>query len=644
MKRAGAVTTIRGEDLLRFVVLSGLLLCVLPGPLLSAEEVETTEPELLSLFPLVGQRGTTLDAQIRGRELGGSYAVWLQADGLTAQLEKVEVVEEGATQDEEADPSGEKTEENLPVYRVLVRIAIDATAPVGPYFIRIVSPQGLSNAVPFRVVDESVVMEAEEPHQTVKQAQPVSFPAIVNGRLTNPGEVDYYSLNAFEGQEISLEIVLAQSFEPRLALYRPTGSWLDPNRPTRILSNEDGSSDLIPVKTRVTYRPLQEGRYAVEVSSLFGKGSPDCSYQLRIAPSKESFGSGHEAPGRQRTWRARTFSRRLESDWITTLHSRTVIADEGPSAGDAVDTSTQRAGESSDVPADAVELTEVARIPASVSEREPNSSVNNALKISIPAIVEGSIDRPGDIDSFRFRVNPGQKLAFEIEAPESKPPHFHPRMGVIDAEDRELFTNLHKRISLINNNAERLVYFQSVEPKVVYTFTAEGEYFLQVRDITSRYGSASYTYRVLVRSQIPHVGEVLIGEFDPLNLQVSELDRINLVRGQAKKLTIFTSHEEEFTGDVSFAVTGLPQGVQAFPAAEVNNTTKPTDVTVAPERVLAKTQETTVVLLAEADTPPTRMPVTIRLHCRPIVKGKPGSNLLVREIPLMVVKARQPKG
>ncbi len=644
---------------MHFLFFFSFLLCVLTGPLWSAQEVETPDPELLSLFPLGGQRGTAVEAQIRGRQLGGSYAVWPQSDGLTARIKKVEEVEEGSAEDEkEEDPSGDETEEKLPVYRVVVRIDIDHTARIGTHPIRLVSPKGLSNAVWFRVVDEPVIVEGEASHQTAQQAQPIGYPATLFGRITKAGEADYYSFDAAEGQEIAFEVVMTEGCDkadrfpegaaiyPRLSLYRGNGSWLDPHRPTRVLFQEERSSDMVPVRSRLTYRVLQGGRYALEVSSLFGTGSPDCSYQLRMAPSAEPSGLRQEPQIPPGEWRARSFRRKLENDWIATLRSR-MVETEGSSATGTQGASTRARGAVSDEAVEVVEGVEAAASPSLVRERDPNNNPEEALQISLPSILEGTIEQPGDIDSFRFQVKAGQRLAFEIETPEAEPPHFHPRLGIVDTEDQELFTNVHKKISLFNNNAERQVYFQSVEPKVIYTFDAGGEYVLQVRDITSRYGDPSYSYRILVRSQIQHVGEVLLGELEPANRitgKVTVLDRINLVPGQAKKLTIFTSHEEGFTGDVSFSMTGLPPGVEAFPAAEVNDTTAPTDVTVKPEIVLPKRQETTVVLLPEGDAPLTRTPVVVRLHCRPILKGKPGSTLLVREIPLMVVKGMEPDG
>ncbi len=611
----------------------------------------TADPELLSLFPMGGRPGTTVDVQIRGTRLEGSYAVWFESEGLRAAIKTLEEV-----------PADEKVKENIRpytaeeerlVYRVSVEIEIGHSARIGTYPIRLVSPQGLTNAVLFRVVEAPVVLEASTPHHAARQAQAVSLPTIVYGRLAKPGEQDYYALDADEGQEISFKAIFSEGcrtgypprpspLRPRLALYGSRTSWLDSRRPHRILFNEERSSDLIPVSSRVTYRVAEPGRYALEVSSLFGKGTPDCPYQLRISSLEGSSAIEEPTHSPRGEWRERAFSRKLDKGWIAGLRLRAVDQEDDWSTSGRGSTSAQVQSLRSDPASEPVEVGAATGTLSSRREREPNDSVGNALGISLPLILEGTIERPGDIDSFEFNLEAGQKLAFEIETPQVAPPHFNPRVGISDAAGREQFTNVHSKISLYNNFAERQVYLKAVEPKVVVTFDSGGKYFLQVRDLTSRYGDPSYAYRVLIRPQIPHVGEIWL----------DKIDRFNLVPGEAKKLTILTSHEEGFTGDVAFSVTGLPSGVEALAAAEVNDARAPMEVTVNPEMILPKTQETTIVLLTAAAASPTPMPAVIQLHCRPILEGEPGSTLLVREIPLMVVKAtdspkeetRKPRG
>ncbi len=605
-------------------VVPSFLFCAILGltsSLFAAEEPRTSDPELTSLFPLAAQRGTIVEAEIRGHRLAGAYGMWLQTEGLRGRIKRVEVVESETSPhpEEEKDSPGEKSEKKLPVYRLALQIEVDHSAPSGTHPIRVVSPNGLSNEVSFRVVDGAVLRETRASHRTAQEAQPVPLPATVCGTIGAPGEVDYYSLEAAVGQKIGFEMIHGAGFEPRLILYQPNGSWFDSNRPSRLLFDEQLSTDIIPIEPRMSFTVPREGRYALGVSSLFGKGSSNDSYQLRISLGQESSASGREPGQKPAIWRERTFTRALGSDRIATLRARTVgTPDYLSKTGSA---KSERAHEGATTESAAL-------IPHSIRESEPNDSVQEALQISVPSIIEGHIGWPADIDNFRFRVEAGEKLAFEVETPAAGPPHFNPRFGIVDDRDRELFSNVHRRVSLYNNMAKPHVYFKKVEPKVIYTFDAGGDYLLQVRDITSRYGGRGYVYKMLVRPQIAHVGEVVL----------NESDRINLIPGEARKLTISTSYEEGFKGDVSFAITGLPPGVEAFPAVEVDDSPEPMDVAVTPEMLEPTMQESAIILLAKADTPPTRFPINLRLHFRPIVEGSPGPNLLVQRIPIMVVE------
>jgi hypothetical protein len=333
------------------------------------------------------------------------------------------------------------------------------------------------------------------------------------------------------------------------------------------------------------------------------------------------------------SWRARSFNRKLTDDWPMVLQARSVQQSGSP-AQLAAGSSGSAAAPPSNAKQDAPEQGQSAVPPRLFQEQEPNDAASESLEISIPALIEGSIDHAGDMDSFKFKVKAGQKLAFEVETPQTRPPHFNPRLALVDSANRQLFSNVHRRVSLYNANSERHVYLKNVEPKALYTFDKEGEYSLEVRDVTMRYGGPSYAYRIMVRRQIPHVGELSIGE----------TDHINLVRGKAHKLNISTLHEEGFAGEVSFSFDGLPKGVQVFPAAPVNDIRAPSEITENAEIIEPKKQQTLVVLLADREAPVTRMPVTIQLYGRALQNGEPGPAMLIREIPMMVVNEEPPAG
>lgn len=608
----------------------GILACLLSIPLCPAAAEEHPEPTLSSLFPLGGQRGTTIQVQFRGKHLHEVNSLWMRSDSFQARIKSVDPIGEAAVQSTENGKENKSSD-----YRVIVQMHIDSSAPTGLHPLRLVSKQGVTNALEFRVVDQPVIVETDVPGHSAFELP--RLPVIIQGRLAEPGEVDDFVFQALEGQDLSVEVLREPGGglqglltfhrrplppEVRLALFGPKGSWLDPDRRPRILFSEERSFKPVPLHTRGTHRVTKSGQLMLAVSSIFGKGHPDFSYELQL------FSGDHcpvEKAGQDdplgTDWLGRTFDREVGADWLDLIESR--APDENQvSSGRSVETGSVEAGETiSPSRKRAIEQT---------IEREPNDTRNEALAVSVPSVIAGTVDGPGDIDIFQFQVEPGQRLAFEIETPEIKLPYFNPRVSVVDAQDREIFTNIHRRLAVYNSMGEEEQYPRSLLPKVIYNFDTGGQYFLQVRDITSRYGGPGYAYRLLVRPQIPHVGQVVL----------EQTEHLNLVRGQARKLTISTSREEEFTGDVAFSFQGLPPGVDFLPTAEVTETPphELSDMPVNPELILPKVQKTTITLLATAAAPLTEIPVVVRLRLQFIVKGKPAAKLLVCEIPLMVVR------
>ena len=556
---------------------------------------------MLSVFPLGGQQGTTLEVQMRGKNLGETYAVWLDGGDFKARVDRIDEIEL-----KEYDLVT-KAWKSQPGYRVSLQVEIDGSAEAGTYAIRAVSPQGVSNALPFRVTSDPVLTETEGPHQTPGEAQKLQFPVVVNGKISQGGELDFYGFAAAEGQELTFEVISHLGIEPTLTLYEPTGSWFDPNRARELafhlgklstpasLHTFDGMPQY--EKPRLTYRFNRKGHYLVQVGAHLSKGGPDCPYQFRIAPAEPKAareeGNG-SVQGMPSTWGG--FSRKLEPDRLERLWSRTVRETADPSA-----------------PA--------AGLPRLV-EAEPNQSTGQAQEVAVPSIVEGSIDRPGDVDHFRLRVEDGAKLAFEIETPGVTPPFFNPRLTILDAEGNESFNNIFRRLG-----RQFQFYSKTVEAKTLHTFESGGEFTLQVRDVTSRQGDRSFVYRLLIRPQIPHMGDVEVKE-----------DRVNLRAGRAAKLTLVTAQEEGFAGEIVLRMENLPPGVEALPGTELEPEKGINPDEGPKERFVPKSQKTTVLLVARGDAPATPMPRMIRIVARPVLGGSLGPPQFVQEVPLMVLR------
>ena len=595
-------------------------------------ESRAQEPQIISLFPLGSGPGTVFEVEIRGRNLEGAHAVWLDCSDLKAEVLKLEPI------DLDDKPKGEQDEKERDGHRILVEVNVDQGARIGTHALRVISPRGISNTLWLQVNSEPIITEREGTFNRPAERQVVNFPVVINGRIGEKGEVDYYGFDASHDQNLLFQVFPGnwptRSQVPLLALYEPTGSWFDANRLTRLTSNTQS----ILHTRNLTHAFKKNGRYLAEVGELNRQGGADYAYQLRIVPVDRSTPSeGEQWPARAHPilhWQERDLARKIDAERLGTLWSRTVRVPEkqesagtkgsrGP--GDRSGTTAPPEEESMDLPA----------VPGPVTravEQEPNETRSQALEVEVPSIIEGAIERPGDVDYFKFRVESGQKVAFEIETGRN-PSLFNIWMQVWGSAGEKVLTNLYKEVGGDGDD-----WLKKVEPKVIYTFEKDGECFLKIRDLTSRYGGAEFTYKVLIRPQIPHVGEVKVNLTADLEGKESgEEDHLNLVIGRATKLTVITEQEEGFDGEVVVLVENLPAGVRAFPAAVAEPKTVPPLPAMNKERFRPESQKVTIMLVTSANAPATRTPTFADVKVRPIVDGHPGTPLFVRQISLMVV-------
>jgi len=605
---------------------AALLVAAFPaGPLQAQEAVPPTEPSILSVHPLGARAGSTLEVEVQGYLLEGARAVWFEQGGLQGRVRDVRAVPAEGNSDSEA-----AGEEKPVLMGVRVKLEIPSDALAGVHRFRLVSKRGVSNALMFRVNADAVLDETGQPHQTPSTAQQVAVPAVVNGRVVSDGEEDFYAFELTEARELRFEVFCKTpgkppddvGLDPELTLYEPTGSWFDKERTTRLAYNDDPSSYHVSRLPQLTYRFRKKGRYLVGVGAFLGGGSPHFSYQLRIADSSSPTFAQLDRNGGNRVpvpWNERAFRRPVASGRLALLESRSAVSNgtgaDGRLTNGAASSRGQpvRSGANGRGNRSSIVL---------VKEQESSERAGNTLSISVPGIAEGTIDRPGDVDRYVFKAERGQQVAFEVETPQVGPPQFNPRFGILDEEGRELFSNVYKRLG-----RQLTFYLKTVEPKTLYTFERSGEYSLVIGDLTRRFGNAGFRYRLLLRPQIPHVGEVR-----------TDTDRLNLVAGQARKITVTTDQEEGYSGDIALVLDGLPEGVEFYPGTEVKAYQGPVPEDGLRPRFSPTSESVTIVVLAGADAPATPLPVKLRLLARPISDDGPGPGLLIKEIPTMVVR------
>jgi len=465
---------------------------------------------------------------------------------------------------------------------VKVKIAVAPDTPAGRYQLRVVTANGVTNQIALDVLAGPLV-EQSAVHGAVSE-----FPVTIMGRLNRPGDTDDYWLEIRDGVTLSFEAVsLTPAFDPAIALYEPSGSWFDSHRLNRIAFNDEPLS--FPGLSRnalLVHKFSRSGKYCVKVSGFNGDGGPDHAYELNITSGVKPTPSLH--PGLSAVFEERQFTRLLRPTRMRDLASR------GGSGKTEQPLETFRAAKEGS-----------AEIPV----------------MTIPGVVEGRITLPGEVHVIRVRLEKAQDIVFEVETPEATLPRFNPVVRLLEPGGREIATDVYTKL---NNNG--LYMMKMIRAKTTLSIGAAGEYTLQIRDITTACAGQDFRYRVLVRQQVPHVGNVEIAP-----------ERVNLPAGGSKPLNVSIDREEGFRGYVTVDVEGLPAGVTARPAFENPEDKPPLPNGGRLERYTPREQRTTVMLIATPDAPQSDIPKRIRVVVRVVRDGSLVAPLAVKEIPLMVL-------
>ncbi len=119
-----------------------------------------------------------------------------------------------------------------------------------------------------------------------------------------------------------------------------------------------------------------------------------------------------------------------------------------------------------------------------VVEKEPNEGFKQSQEIKLPVVIEGAIDRPKDVDVFRFAGKKGQKLTAEVLA--------HRHGSPLDA-----------MLTLYNAAGQQVAFNDDLAPdtrnaRIDVVLPADGDYFLVLIDAHDS-GSAAHVYRLVVK-------------------------------------------------------------------------------------------------------------------------------------------------
>jgi hypothetical protein len=524
------------------------------------------QPRLDRVFPLGGEAGSTVTLTIAGANI--EDATTLQFDHPGLQATRVKPNE--------------------------FSLKIPADTPPGTYEVRAVGKYGISGSRLFAVCHGLAEIAKGEAITSRDKAQAVPLNAAVNGSTTANAD-DYYSIEAHKGQRVTIDcqafrldsmlqavMVLSAADGRPLVRGKPYFDRADPF--IDFVTPGDGSY-LLAVHD-LTYNG--DFPYRIVVST---RPQIELAWPPVIVPGKaaELTLLGRNLPGGQPAPGAVVNSSPLEQlTWAFTPPAGSGCRYINHVGAEALNARTFQVW--SDKVADALNPVTLVRADTPPTlEHEPNDTAATAQPLTLPAVVCGRFDRPGDVDWYKFTAKANDVIAVDLLCERLGRPG--DAVVTLRNENGEDVATLDD----FGTNDDALTQL-SQDPAGTFTIPADGTYHLLVQERFRR-GGPRYTYVLRVGKAQPDFYPVVYHE-------ATNSPNCPTVRQGGSVLYEFCLNRRDgFAGDVTVEVEGLPRGVTCPP------------VHVGPNAELSS-----VVFTAAADAP--EWTGAIRLKAWATIDGK----------------------
>ena len=427
---------------------------------------------------------------------------------------------------------------------VFGEITIAPDARPGRREIRVITRRGVSNPLPFYVGQVPEV--ARKPMRTCQlpvlgkeyQAQRkrppgeeelrITVPCTMNGQIA-PGEVNRYRFQAVKGQRL---VICARArdlvpyvadgvpgwFQAVLRLYDSGGR--------EVAYSDDFRFDPDPV---IYFEVPEDGEYLLVINEALFRGRE--SFVYRITVGELPFVTAIFPLGGRAGEPVK-----IEMDgWNL---GKTTLS---PPPGDAGPGLYQLAATDGKLVSNYVPFA-LDTLPECL-DREPNDGPSAAQKVSLPVIVNGRADRPGDWDVFEVEGKSGETVVAEVHARRLGSP-FDSFIKVTGADGRIIALNDDHFDAGSGLNTDH------ADSYLMVTLPADGKYFIHLGD-TRRQAGKEYAYRLRISHPRPDFELRLIPS------------RINIASKASASVTVFAIRKDGFNGPIKLGFKDLPAGLES---------------------------------------------------------------------------------
>jgi len=489
----------------------------------SAADVWAVAPSLSAVTPYGFQRGTEVEVSFAGARLGDAQELMFYSPGFKVAELKAE-------------------KDNL----VKAKVAIAPECRIGIHAVRLRTATGVSNLRTFTIGALPDVPE-KEPNTDFAAPQSVPSGSTVSGVIQSE-DVDHFAVEAKKGERIVAElegIRLGYTFfDPYLAILNSERFELARSDDAALLRQDCLCAVIAP----------EDGKYIVQVRESAYGGNGNCKYRLHVGKFPRPT-TALPAGGRP--------SEAMSVRWI------------GDPAGEWTEeitlpsTETLEHGLFAQDPHGIAPSPNVVRVVdlQNAIEVEPNDARDAATAATAPGALNGVIEKPGDIDNFKFTAKKGQKFDIRVYA----------RNTLRSPLDSVLVVRRANGAAVGSND-------DSGGPDSYYRFTApaDEDYYVEIYDHL-RGGGPDFAYR----AEIAPAKQSLTMTLPERTRYVSTT--LTVPRGNRVALMV-NAGRANWGGDLAVSVEGLPQGMSfetvTMPA---NRNTIPVLFSSAPDAPLGGT-------------------------------------------------------
>jgi hypothetical protein len=430
------------------------------GGWLAAGACEAANPALKIILPRGVQRGGDRELTFQGERLGDAEEIFLySSDGLA--VKSLTPVDAGS-------------------FKAVIHVP--DSCPLGEQLVQVRTKSGISEFRTF-LVGALPGIDETEPNNAADKTQAIPLGTTVHGIVTNE-DIDCFAVELKKGQRLAVEV---EGMRLGSAMFDARFSILDANQAVLAVADDASATQQDPILSLVA---PEDGRYVVQLRESSYGGSDAARYRLHIGSFPRPtalYPAGGRAGDKMKVTFLGDATGQIE---------REIDVPAGPVDTTTRVTATDAGGTSPSGVAFRVSAA------GNVLEQEPNDDAKAATAGDASSAFNGIIDRPGDVDHFRFAATKGQ--VFDIEC-------FARRLG--SGLDPVLNVLKPDGASIAGNDDAR-----GLDSHIRFTVPEDGDYLVKVTDQLRR-GQADFTYRVELTAPTPM-----------LTLSIPRIDRYSQTR------------------------------------------------------------------------------------------------------------------